>query len=877
MIAEIFASAISVGAISARSEFTILEIQVLRMLVEVVCRRSRLAVLSATMISLVLVMPERGDASPQAKAETAPPSAKGAVVQFEEQILPILEANCFKCHSGSSAQAGLDVRTRSGLLKGGTSGPAIVVGVAEKSLLYQRVRSGQMPLGGSPLAAPDVEHIRLWIEQGAAARNLEPPPASIVGANPADRAHWAFQPPQRPVLPKVKNASQVHTPIDAFVLSELERNNLTFSPDADRGTLLRRVYFDVIGLPPTPKEVDDFLSDRSPKAYERVVDKLLSSEHYGERWARHWLDAAGYADSEGVLAEDRLRANAWRYRDYVIRSFNSDKPYDRFVVEQLAGDELVNWRDAQEFTPEVIESLEATGFLRMAVDATRIDFTPVLYADYQWRTLFHTQQIVASSLMGLTLQCATCHDHKYEPISQKDYYRMQALFMGGLRPQGRVLPTSQRVIIQATEAERRLSQELNAQVDASVQNLNNQQKKLLEEYQAKHPKGKEATEEELKQAFPDLGPKLEELTQARQAEEANRMALPSIRAFYDQDAHPPPTRTLRRGDYRQPGEEVEPGVLTVLDDPNQPFRLPPPVTGAQTTGRRLAFARWLTRPDHPLTARVMVNRIWAHHFGVGIVPVLDNFGKSGPPPTNQQLLDWLATELVHQGWRMKAIHRLILTSTVYRQASQARVEALKVDPEDKLLWRMRPRRLEAEIVRDAILAAAGTLDLKMYGPPVPTETKASGEIVPVSDTRGGRRSVYQLVRRSQLQSFLNVFDAPLMELNCTRRSTSTTASQALALMNGEFISAQAELFARRVLKEFPPSDGSRLADAKTITDAFRLAVARRPRPEELNRLLDFVNQQAGRYGNEKPDVLPVQVYRDLCQALLSMNEFVYLD
>ncbi|PYV39827.1 MAG: hypothetical protein DMG06_22070, partial [Acidobacteria bacterium] len=490
MIAEIFASAISVGAISARSEFTILEIQVLRMLVEVACRRSRLAVLSATMISLVLVMPERGDASPQAKAETAPPSAKGAVVQFEEQILPILEANCIKCHSGSSAQAGLDVRTRSGLLKGGTSGPAIVVGVAEKSLLYQRVRSGQMPLGGSPLAAPDVEHIRLWIEQGAAARNLEPPPASIVGANPADRAHWAFQPPQRPVLPKVKNASQVHTPIDAFVLSELERNNLTFSPDADRGTLLRRVYFDVIGLPPTPKEVDDFLSDRSPKAYERVVDKLLSSEHYGERWARHWLDAAGYADSEGVLAEDRLRANAWRYRDYVIRSFNSDKPYDRFVVEQLAGDELVNWRDAQEFTPEVIESLEATGFLRMAVDATRIDFTPVLYADYQWRTLFHTQQIVASSLMGLTLQCATCHDHKYEPISQKDYYRMQALFMGGLRPQGRVLPTSQRVIIQATEAERRLSQELNAQVDASVQNLNNQQKKLLEEYQAKHPKGK---------------------------------------------------------------------------------------------------------------------------------------------------------------------------------------------------------------------------------------------------------------------------------------------------------------------------------------------------------------------------------------------------
>src|SRR5262249_37220353 len=272
---------------------------------------------------------------------------QGTVAQFEEQILPILETNCVKCHSGSSAQAGLDVRTPSGLLKGGTSGSAIVVGVPEKSLLYQRVQSGQMPLGGPPLAAPDVERIRLWIEQGAVARNLEPPAVSVVGANPVDRAHWAFQPPKRPPTPRVKNAARVRNPIDAFVLAELEKKDLSLSLDADRVTLLRRAYFDVIGLPPTPQEVEDFLADSSSKAYEKVVDKLLASDRYGERWARHWLDAAGYADSEGVLAEDRIRAKAWGYRDYVIRAFNSDKPYERFVTVRLAGDELVDWRKSE--------------------------------------------------------------------------------------------------------------------------------------------------------------------------------------------------------------------------------------------------------------------------------------------------------------------------------------------------------------------------------------------------------------------------------------------------------------------------------------------------------------------------------------------------
>jgi len=846
------------------------------MMTEIRRKKKALIVFLGTIFCLVLVSQNSPNASPQAKSASS--LAKSAVFQFEEKILPILEASCVKCHSGSSAQAGLDVRTRSGLLTGGASGPAIVVGAAEKSLMYQRVRNGQMPLGGPPLAAPDVEHIRLWIEQGASGRNLEPPPASVVGANPADRAHWAFQPPKTPAIPKVKNAARVRTPIDAFVLAELEKKNVTFSPDADRLTLMRRLYFDVIGLPPTPQEVDNFLADKSPKACENLVDKLLASEHYGERWGRHWLDAAGYADSEGVLDEDLIRINAWRYRDYVIRSLNVDKPYNRFVLEQLAGDELVDYRKMDRFSPEVIECLEATGFLRTAVDATREDFQLPDFAEYQWRTFFHTEQILATSLMGLTLQCARCHDHKFEPISQRDYYRLQALFAGAIRPQGPLLPSYKRLIVQATASEQKTAEQTNASVDPVIKAIKSLQEARLVEYRAKHPKGEEATDAEIRQTFPEYATKADQLAKELQEEEGKRINLATIRALYDLDATPPATKILQRGDPNRPEEEVEPGVPVVLDDPEHPFRVDPPTPDAKTTGRRRAFAEWLTRPDHPLTARVLVNRIWAPYFGGGIVPSMDNFGKSGMPPRNQALLDWLATELVHQGWSMKAIHRLILTSTVYRQSSHARPDGLKIDPDNNLLWRMNPRRLEAEALRDAVLATAGTLDLKMYGEPVLTETKPTGEIIPMGDAREGRRSIYQLVRRSRPQSFLNVFDAPVMETNCTRRTASTTASQALTLMNSEFISAQAEHFARRVLREAPLTGSlAKPIDPMTISYAFRLALARKPTPGELSTIIDFLEKQMAHYAASSKETIALRIHADLCQALLSANEFVYLD
>jgi hypothetical protein len=376
------------------------------------------------------------------------------------------------------------------------------------------------------------------------------------------------------------------------------------------------------------------------------------------------------------------------------------------------------------------------------------------------------------------------------------------------------------------------------------------------------------------------------LNKAKQAEEAKRVVLPSIRALYDLDANAPPTKILRRGDPLNPGDEVEPGVFAVLDNSSRPFRVAPPTAEAKTTGRRRALAEWLTRPDHPLTARVIVNRIWHYHFGAGIVPTLDNFGTSGAKPTHPKLLDWLAVNFMVDGqwrlqpltinhqpsnaWSMKKMHRLIMTSTVYRQSSHATRNTQHA-------WRPRPRRLEAEIVRDAILATAGTLDLKMFGEPVPTEAKPSGEIVPVGDAHGGRRSIYQLVRRSRLQSLLIAFDAPVMETNCARRSASTTATQSLALMNSEFISAHAERFAKRVLKEQPPFDNIRLADPKTITYAFRLAFARQPTMQELSTLQAFIKNQTALYAKTNPADATLRAYADLCQALLSANEFVYVD
>lgn len=798
------------------------------------------------------------------------PAWAAPLPQFEKDILPILEAKCTKCHAGAEPQGGLDVRTRASLVKGGKSGAGFMAGEPDRSQLYFRIRSGQMPPGGPKLEDAELELFRRWIEVGAPAANLNAqPPTGHITAK--DRQHWAFLPPRPQSVPRVRAQNLVRSPMDAFVLATLEKNGLTFNPEASPEALYRRVSFDLTGLPPAPEELDTFLKDTQPGAYERAVDRLLASPRYGERWARHWLDIAGYADSEGVLDADVIRPNAWRYRDYVIRAFNSDKPFHQFVREQVAGDELSEYWKHDGLPRDAVDKLEATGFLRTAVDATRDDFLPKDFAEYQWRTLFDTEQILASSFLGLTIQCARCHDHKYEPITQRDYYSLQAVLASAIRPTGPVLPTYRRIVVDATKAEQTRADENNKPLEAVAKALRDLMNARRQQARSSHPKRDKATEQELRDALPDYASKMDAASKELKETEGKLIHLPTIRMLNDIDTAPPPTHVLLRGDPLNPGEVVPPGVPDVLSPTAKPFAIPEVAKDARTTGRRTALADWLTQPDHPLTARVLVNRVWAGHFGAGIVPSIDNFGKSGVAPSHPELLDWLAIEFVRDGWSIKRLHKRIVMSAVYRQSSAARTDGLAKDPGNRMLWRMTPRRLEAESVRDAILSVSGRLDTKMFGEPVRTTTKASGEVVPDNEMEAGRRTVYQLVRRNTPQSLLNAFDAPVMEVNCTRRVTTTSATQALALMNSDFVTSQAEHFARRVLASGAASDRERIATA------FRMALSRQASASEMDRLLTFLDQQAALYASKPEAERNLRVFADLCQALLGTNEFIYLD
>jgi mono/diheme cytochrome c family protein len=823
----------------------------------------------------------------------APPAS------YEQDVLPLFLARCGACHGAARTEAGLDLRTHGDLVQGGYSGSPVVPGAPEKSLLYQMLADGRMPKGPR-LNAAELGRVARWIRAGA-------PGTTGRGG------HWAFRPPTAPMPPAVRAAARVRNPVDRFVLAELERRGLSLSPEADRRVLIRRVTFDLIGLPPTPEEVDAFLADTRPEAYERLVDRLLADPRHGERWARHWLDTAGYADSEGVLQEDRIRPNAWRYRDYVIRAFNDDKPYDEFLRQQLAGDEYADYRTARRFTPEIIEAITATGFLRTAVDGTRDDFNPHQYGEYQYRMLHDTQTIVGATVLGLTVSCARCHNHKYEPLTQVDYYRMQALFTGAVRPRGKLLPTNRRQIVAAGVDELAEAGRVNAEVDRLVAAalgrgaavLREKQERALAENRglaeadrqalrvaiaanpqsdahkqllAKHQLSAEA----LQKTDAGLKATLDEVAAEVRAAQARRITFPEIRAFYDQDAAPPPTPLLHRGEWLKPGDPVEPGIPALLADAAGPFQVPAPAPGAATTGRRRAFAEWVTRSDHPLTGRVLVNRIWAHHFGAGIVTSLDNLGRSGSPPSHPALLDWLAAHFTGravggplQPWRLKSLHRLLVTSAAYRQASRNRAEAARLDPSNRWLWRYPPRRLEAEAVRDAVLTVSGTLDPTMFGEPVGNETRGTGEIVATGEEGRGRRSLYLLVRRSMPVSLLNAFDQPVMETNCTRRVVSTTPTQALALMNSTFLAAQASHFGRRLLTGRADS----VPGEALIVDGYRLAFGRPATPAEVGTALRFLAEQEARYLEEgrAAQAARESAVADFAQALLASNEFVYLD
>ncbi len=844
-----------------------------------------------------------------------------ALPSFESSVRPLFKVYCLECHGeGEKLRGSLDLRLRRLVVEGGDSGPAVVPGKPSESLLYQRVRDGEMPPGKKKLSPAEVEMIERWI--GAGARVERPEPASLakgVHIAPEDRAFWAFQPVRSSPIPAVRTPERIRNPIDAFLLAPLPERGLRFAPEADRRTLIRRATFDLHGLPPTPEEVDAFLADAAPDAYERLIDRLLASPRYGERWGRHWLDVAGYADSEGYTQEDSVRAYAYKYRDYVIRSLNADVPFDQFIREQIAGDEMVRppYRD---LSPSDLDKLIATGFLRTAPDGTGAAGVDQNIARNQ--VLSDTIKIVSTSLLGLTVGCAQCHNHKYDPIPQTDYYRLRAIFEPAYNVKSWRPPAARRISLYS-DADRQKAAQIEAEAVRIDQERQKKQQQHIEATFVKQlakvpepmrekartahdtpPPKRTAEQQRLLKEYPNLNvtagslylydsaaaAELKALADKAATVRAKKPVEDFVRALTEIPGQVPVTHVFHRGDPDQPRQVVAPGGLTVLDD------LPlstTPLAGASglspTTGRRSAFARWLTDPRHPLTARVIVNRVWMHHFGRGIVGTPGDFGKLGERPTHPELLDWLAHQFIRGGWRLKELHRQIMTTSAYRQSSQRDADAARLDPDNRLLGRMSVRRLEAEAIRDGILSISGSLCLKMFGEPVPVRENDVGQVVigkgmkdlargttvaaPLPAGEVHRRSIYVQVRRSLPLGILEAFDAAPAEPNCERRNSSTVTPQALLLMNNDFLVEQSQAFAARLLREAGNDPRAQ------VIRAWRLTFAADPTTNEVSDALTFLAQQTERFraAATKPGDPPRQALATFCQALLSSNRFLYVE
>jgi hypothetical protein len=669
--------------------------------------------------------------------------------------------------------------------------------------------------------------------------------------------------------PPVRHPEGVRTALDRFVLAALEARSLSLAPEADRTTLVRRVSFDLTGLPPAPADVSAFLADTSPDAYERMVERYLASPHYGERWGKYWLDAAGYADSNGYFSADSDRPLAWKYRDYVIRSLNADKPYDRYVREQLAGDELAGYQPDGDVTPAMVEPLTATHFLRNAPDGTgESDGNPDEVRTDRLSVLEGTVQITMNCLLGLTIQCARCHGHKFEPITHRDYYALQAIFVPAYNP-ARWAPPKDRVVAVADRAARAEHRRRTEVIDREVKALRQGLADAAKQFRTQ-PDLQKLTDDQLTSRFPAYAAERERVRKAIAEREKDRPPpLQQLSVFVETDPSPPPHHVLKRGQHKTPGAEVEPGVPAALCTPGNVYRLAPRPAGRVSSGRRTALAQWVTSPQNPLFARVMVNRVWQHHFGVGLVSTPDNLGRSGAKPSHPELLDYLATEFV-RGWSLKALHRLILTSAVYRQSTASPGPGPGIDPDNRLLWRYPLRRLDAEALRDAMLATSGELDLRAGGPYVPTRRTAEGSVEVAEDYAGSRRrSVYLQQRRTQVVTLLQLFDAPSLVGSCGTRTVSTVPLQALALLNSEFTRRRAQALAGRLEREAGADPERRLAMA------FLLAIGRQPTPQETAAARRFLAAQSRVYAGQKGETGPA--WADLCQMILASNAFLYVE
>jgi len=824
---------------------------------------------------------------------------------FERKVRPLFAESCYECHGPDKQKGKLRLDSPGAIRAGGEAGPVFVAGNPAESRLIRGVSYQDLEFKMPPkkkLTARQISDLSEWVKLGAPMPTGEAPIAAAARKEfqitAKDRAHWAFQPVRKPAVPAIANRqSAIANPIDAFIRTKLAAKGIAPNPPATPRELVRRAYYDLTGLPPTPEEVEAFVRECSlshpptfpparagagekagkresePDAFARLIDRLLDSPRYGEKWGRHWLDLARFAESNSY-ERDGDKPHAWRFRDYVIRAFNSDKPYDRFLREQLAGDELPD-RDN--------DSLIATGFYRLGI----WDDEP---ADRELARYDGLDDIVATTgqvFLGLTVDCARCHHHKIDPIPQQDYYRLLSFFNnvnhyrnGGMTDEVALFSNeSDRAAyeqrVRAMESRRR-----EVQTD-----INEAEKRFRTELANAEPAG-ESREKLARRDFSQLlktegrrvlgaeqFERLQELKKELEQLRPDTIPAEKALAVTEGGGRAPDTFLLARGNPGLKGERVEPGFLEVLNAP-APV-LPKSVADARTSGRRTVLANWITSPENPLTARVMVNRIWQHHFGRGLVRSASNFGTQGDHPTHPELLDWLAGEFVARGWSLKAMHRLIMNSQAYRMSSHGNPAALAADPANDLLWRFDPRRLTAEEIRDSVLAINGTLNLKMFGPSIfvdiPREVMAGqsqpgkgwGKSPPEEQAR---RSIYIKVKRSLRPPILEGFDVAETDRSAPVRFATVQPTQALGMLNSAFLNEQAAVFAARLRKEAGDDV------TKQVRLGLQLVTTRPPTDAEVRRSLGLI--AALRAQENAPADVALKYF---CLMALNLNELVYVD
>ena len=806
---------------------------------------SRFALAACTLLACA-VTPAR------APATDAPPN-------FMRDVKPILARRCFACHGPNKHEGGLRLDDPDDALRELDSGQhAIVPSDIDHSALLARIsstdESQRMPPEGKPLTPSEIDTLKRWIATGARWEK-----------------HWAFVPPARHNPPEINNKAWIANPIDAFILAKLQQHNLEPAPPADRRTLVRRAYFGVTGLPPTNEQLDAFLSDAKPDAWSRLVDSLLASPHFGEHWARHWLDLVRFAETNS-FERDGLKPNAWRYRDYVIRALNDDKPYDQFVREQLAGDEL---------DQVTVDSMIATGYYRLGTwDDEPADPLQSRYDDFD-DIISTTGQV----FLGLTVGCARCHDHKIDPIPQADYYGLVAFFADVTpyadtserdpdrfsqwdmsKPEDRAYRAALR------QKADDIRKELTAIEDVGIGRMTAGEQEI-----ARTPDRAQLLQDKLERAL-----NVSEWTQYQDTKKRLATTLAEVKSLPPIDSalslaqcqpHPEPTHILLRGNAHVPGNIVEPHFPALFGDaaPTIPVAAP----DARSAGRRRVLADWIASPRNLLTARVIVNRIWQGYFGRGLVRTTNNFGELGTPPTHPELLDYLALWLIDHHWQMKPLHRLILTSNAYQMSSAGSAPALAVDPTNDLLWRFDLRRLSAEEIHDAALVATGEFNPTMFGPSY--FPKLSPEVLATQSRPGdgwgqsspaeqSRRAVYMHIKRSLLPPLLTAFDFPDVDAACEARFVTTQPGQALALLHSDFLNDQAAKLAVRVTTNAGPDP------RKQVAETIRLALDRPATDEEIAAGLDLLERLTKNH-NQKPEA----ALRFWCLTVLNLNEFVYLD